>query len=75
MSINSLIDVKYGGSTHSVDTYALNGWSEATGYTFVDKEMHFNANGKLRCLNLYPNEFAIDNAIVVMNGIHTFSPP
>lgn len=66
---------KYGGSAHSVETYTFDGWPGATGYTFVDEEMYFNANGEFTCPDLYPNEVALDNAVVVMNGIHTFSPP
>ena len=65
---------KYGGSTHYAETWTFD-WLGTTGYTFTVEEMYFNANGEFTCPELYPDAVTVDNARVVMKGIHTYSPP
>jgi hypothetical protein len=66
---------KYGDSTDITDTWTMELFPGASGYTYTVEDMYFNANGEFTCLDLYTDAVAVDNARINMNGIHTISPP
>ncbi len=65
----------YGGSMHFMETTLLTGYPGASGYKMVNEGMGFAANGALTSPTTWLNGAQVQNATVIMNGIHTFYPP
>ncbi len=66
---------KYGGSMHDLSTHLWAGYPGASGYTMIQDEMSFNANGDFTSIGSTFDGAPVSNGFVIMHGDHTFYPP
>ena len=64
---------KFGGSVHKTSTTVMTGWTDASGYTYIEDKMGFDANGIFTCTGLTTG--AVSNAFVSLKTTQTFIPP
>ncbi len=66
---------KYGGSAHFIETQNLVNYPGASGYTFVNEGMGFNAKGAVASATAWLNGATAQNATTVLKATHTYYPP
>ncbi len=65
----------YGPSSHESTSVIMSGWPGATGYTIIHDSHQFQANGNFASPGSYLDGKTTINAVVLMQGTHTFLKP